>query len=472
MNVKSLTRNGFEFQIIEVELTLLRGLPTVRVLGLPDTLIKESVNRLKAALVSQEYQWPKAQHMLFNLRPAHERKTSHGLDLALAVALLQKTGQMEIHDNQDLIFYGELGLDGSVHAPDDLNFLPENIQQNVVSGKPSGWQRQRGFEIQSLTDAIHPQEIQFHFMQPQWSPPEVTYRMFSPAAADVLRIAAAGEHTVMIGGPAGTGKTTFVDTLFQLLSEPDESEFSEAKRWALQRGETPKWRPFVAPHHTTPTMSMLGGGVPPLPGEFTRAHSGLLFLDEYLEFDSKVQEALREPMETGDIHIARRGDSRSYPARFMTVAATNLCPCGRYRPNEIVKCGRTLHACHSHLRRLSGPVLDRFDILSYSHKWKGSRSVSSEQLKQEVERAVAFRKARGQALSNGRLAVKDFEGVLSPSTFEIMLPSGDFSERRRRAILRVARTLADLEGESKIQLRHLSRAREFALKPFLEIESL
>ena len=205
------------------------------------------------------------------------------------------------------------------------------------------------------------------------------------------------------------------------------------------------WRAFINPHHTTSPLSMIGGGSPLFLGEISKAHGGMLLLDEYLEFHPKVQEALREPLEKGEIRLVRKGKCMVFPSQFLLVATSNLCPCGDYEPYKSIPCSYSLRRCQSHLDRLSGPMMDRFDLLIFSQDWKGEKTVSLNALKKEVEQAYLFRlKRRLQNKVNAHLDLNELEKMMPPELINL-LPEHS-SHRRKRALIRVARTLSDFKS--------------------------
>ena len=207
---------------------------------------------------------------------------------------------------------------------------------------------------------------------------------FTKEQARLIEVVATGEHSLCVAGPAGSGKTTLTRCIHSVLSDPTPSQYRQSRKMARFMGQQENWRPFVAPHHSIPVMSMVGGGSPPVPGEISRAHGGVLLLDELLEFHSYVRESLREPIESQKITVARRGVICQFPADFLLLATTNLCPCGDYVPKKPTRCRFSLARCRSYLDKISGPFLDRFSILSFSHRWRGDFKVSSKEIRENI----------------------------------------------------------------------------------------
>lgn len=478
---------------IEVEINLLPGANQLQIMGLPDTAIRESGLKIKSALKTQGFRWPSGQQILVNLRPSHWRKTSRGLELAIASAYLWKSGQMRKPEGfgEELYVYGELGLDGQVYAPGDLDSLfDHNPQSLIFTGHHNlklPWtflmlENLKSLETPVRMDSKPSLEIEFDSHSPTLPSLE-----FSSSAARLLKIVALGEHATLIAGPAGSGKTTLARALHALLGPPPRplwSEMARVKRWF---NESSRQRPFVAPHHSVSPSSMIGGGYPVFPGEITRAHGGLLLLDEFLEFPAQVKESLREPLETGEIMISRRGQNQCLPARFLLLATTNLCHCGRLVPNRKVSCRFSLSRCRSYLERMSGPMLDRFDVLAFSGDWaKGSPKLSLSEAKEslqeiyshlersrEFQRRSLSRPTEGEFVEvNGRADGNEISKTLRPFVRENLLPSLGDSRRRMRALMRVARTLADLDESEDIELPHLNEATQWTWRSFEDLNQI
>ena len=475
MNIFSFAQDGSGVIPVEVELSLIPGLPQAQFTGLPDVAIKESIMRIKSAIRAQGFEWPKTRQMIINLRPAYLKKSSQGLELAIACALLWKTEQLKPPPEMSSPFYiyGELSLDGKITVPADWESLPFQ-KEGILTGRIEKENYLCPlFQVGSLRELENPTFAPTKPLAGLLQKPSIPDIYFSENAAHILAVTAAGEHSLLLAGEAGSGKSILSEHLPYLLPVPPLSDFQIARRIWSKIGQELRWRPFVNPHHSTTPLSMIGGGYPLFYGEITKAHGGILFMDEYLEFHPKVQEALREPVEKGEICIARGGQSDKFPAKFLLVAATNLCPCGDLVPGKSARCSYSLRRCFSHLDRLNGPMLDRFDILVFSNQWKkGKLSVSLKDIHKRVIKASRFRcDKRGQKEVNARLSLQELESSLSSFLRETQLSIGISSKRRKKAVLKVARTLADLSGEIEITAPYIEQAKELSLIPFAQIKN-
>lgn len=472
MRVFSFIRDGYQLKPIEVEVSFMTGIPTIHFLGLPDTVIKESVLRIKSALKTHGYQLPKAQQVIVNLRPAHLKKQSCGIDFAVACAFLWSSGLVPVPQSKNgrVYVYGELGLDGQVSLPDDFDgLLHLHEEETIITGPPNG--KPLFFDIFSANSIKDLSALCFHKKatgEYNLVPPLAKSEMlFTNEVAEVLAVLATGEHHAMLAGPAGSGKSTMAEALYLLLKSPNENQFRFSQQIHRIMGQTLHWRPYVCPHHTTTPIAMIGGGAPIFPGEITRAHGGLLVMDEFLEFHPKVQEALREPIEKGEIHISRRGYRQTLPAGFLLVATTNLCPCGDYVPGVYKNCRFSLRKCRSHMERLSGPILDRFDVAYFTYGKREERTVSIQSIKEKVIQAQEFAKTkRNQSCLNRELKANQVEKDLDRFVFENLMPTSTNSLRRRLALLKVARSIADIDQSSTIEPEHIERAAHLSLYPF------
>lgn len=480
--LQSLIRDKNKLVPIEIELTLWPGLPGIQFLGLPDQHIKESTLRIKSAIKYSGYQFPQAQQILVNLRPSHLRKTSKGLDLAVACAYLLESGQIDPSlELDDLCVYGELTLQGEVLQPDDILDLPVGVK-SILTGsnrqaEPAHVQRRvinSLLDLANLDQGIAHVGAEEHFLKPQ-RPMGPIQQKYSKDQARLISILAVGEHSALLAGAAGSGKTTLAKAVSAFLQEPQGADFFNLKKIHREFGADLQWRPVVKPHHSTPVMAMIGGGSVPFAGEISRAHGGILILDELLEFSGTVQESLREPFEEGKMRVFRSGKLAEYPAYAQIIASTNLCPCGDWTPQmKNPSCRFSMIKCQSYSSRLSGPLVDRFDILFFHHQI-GALEVVGEEIFLMVEKAQIFSKFwkkdigfvdNWQQRINGELLIP----YLDQASLQIYNSETFSSQRRKSAVIRVARTLADLDLSLKIQTHHLREAMGLCRDSFERIK--
>jgi len=459
MRIQSLIFDGHYHAPIEVELTLWPGLPCIQFLGLPDQHIKESAARIKSAIKSQGFEFPRSKQIYVNLRPNYLKKSSKGIELAVAVAYLLETGQIPAPEKLDQIFYfGELDLSGRVYFPKEkIKFqIPQGIQM-VSSEMESQEVPMELSVIQSLRDLK--KEYRFQLQQERlrsYQRPELDLNLrFSKKMARLLKICALGNHSILLAGASGTGKTTFAKSLYQLLPDPTVQEWKEI----LFQDQDANWRPLIKPHHTTPVMTLIGGGSKITKGEIARAHRGLLLLDEFLEFNPEVIEALREPMEEKKMRVARSGNVVEFPADCLIVGTTNLCPCGQWTPEVKMEkpCSYSAKRCHSKRNRLSGPILDRFEMLAFFHEVDQTDEAMG-QILEDIQKSFLFRAVR-----------KRQEQACDLSRLEFLIPDLRGSRRRKNATLGVARTIADLEQSDEVTTRHIREALEVTFFSFQQI---
>ncbi len=463
MIVRTLFKHEGRFAIGEVEVKLLPGVPQLHIVGQPDSQIRECGIKLKSALRSTQMEWPQGHQIVVNLRPAHFRKSSFGVELAVALGFMAATNQLSDTVRAKLseaIVYGELALDGRVFAPYDLASAIRSVKECLLSGEAQDSVRDGRWWLLSTLNQQEPALVQRNFdWQKFWRAPEFPDFEFHQKAADALWLAAHMHLNILLAGPQGSGKSTWARALYSLTPAPTGAAMSELMdlfgEEVLQQG----WRPFEKPHHSITPLAMIGGGSPLFPGVISRAHGGMLVMDEFLEFPAAVLEALREPIENGHIEHARRGERARFPADFQLIGTTNLCPCGKLNPDpdKMKSCTHSLIRCRSVCARLSGPVMDRFDLVVMSHEWlqRGERQRFSE-IRSTVEAVRDFARQRG--------AVK---GSIPAWVVQLEL-----SHRRRNSLLRVARGLADHARSVEIRDEHYRAAFDLAEKPMAHIQQL
>lgn len=466
MVINSFIRTAHGLTPVQVEVVLSPGLSQIQILGLADKVIQESSKRIVMALNKQGFHLPPGQQAVVNLSPNSLRKTSQGLDLAIALGILLESEQIsrEPFDLNKMSVYGELSLTGEVSAPDDITlFNYEDHQPLLVTG-PSKEEMffpvYEAKDLRNLPNSIFKEPANGKLMCQR--PPFSDDLMFDKKLARLMTIVASGEHSLLLAGDAGAGKTTLMENIVPLLRQSDEKTFRKlAKYWKLA-GRDLHWRPSVQPHHSSTPLAMIGGGKPPRPGEISLAHGGALLLDELLEFHPTVQNALREPMEKGFIYVSRCGERQVYPAKALFLATTNLCRCGRFHPQKPQRCRCSSMQLRRYLERLSGPFIDRFAIFYLMNHSKGSNNVSLKQIFADVKVAQNFaQKQRGHLAVNNDLTESFLLEQLDPSVDRDWIPFTQ-SRRRRWSLLRVARTLADMAESPFIRQPHLEEAKEWA----------
>lgn len=464
-------RHAQEFTPVEVELSLSPGLPQISFLGMPDPFIRESVTRIKSALRAQGFDFPKAQQVLVQLRPSHLKKTSRGLDLAVAAALIWETEQAKRPDNfSDLTIYGELSLKGEVFVPDDIDDSEECLSERdvVVTGKDLKSFNGNLWKLKDLRALAQEPEFERSYRELAKSVrPASPYRDFTEKQAELISVLAAGGHSCLLVGTPGSGKSATAESVSAFLPAPTPDEWKSIRKVASMFHKTPTWRPNVVVHHSITSLAMVGGTSQMRPGEITRAHGGTLIMDELLEFRPNVQDSIREPFESGKIEIARQGKFVEMPAQFQLLATSNLCRCGNYLPKDTSNCRCDGYRLRQYQERFSGPMIDRFSIVSlfFPEEATKGKKVSSDEILKWVTIAGEQRAARGQVLRNGELTLAELSQFLNTNDSCIDAFTKDIrSHRSRIQVMQVARTFADLDNSEKTKREHFARAAQMTIQ--------
>lgn len=491
---------GLEAQIIEVEADVSVGLNSFQIVGLPDKTVEESKERISSALKNLGFKHPRAfnKRVVINLAPADVRKEGVIYDLPIALSFLLASMQIKT-DPKRYLFAGELSLDGKLRPiRNSLSFAllakDKNIEYLVVPKENHREARLvdgvKVLAVETLAELIsllegsrdcnvYSEDESTISLDTNQLAPEVDMRNISGqnTAKRGLEIAAAGGHNVMMQGPPGSGKTILAHSFAGILPAMSKEEMIEVTRIQSMLGrvdiENPlvKNRPFRNPHHSSSATALIGGGSNLKPGEITLAHRGVLFLDEFPEFHRDVIEALRQPLESGFIQVARAKGQVLFPAKFILIAAANPCPCGFFNdPEKTCKCyGSELQR---YRRKLSGPIRDRIDMQieiphqRYAVLTSGKPEVSSGEIRSKVENARVIQRKRfenSKSVCNGEMSIQEVKKYCQApkDAEEILRKAVDkdrLSARGYHKILKLARTIADLYGESKIKPQHVAEA--------------
>jgi magnesium chelatase family protein len=488
---------GVEAYPVHVEVDVSFGLPHFTMVGLPDATVRESRDRVRSAIRNSGFEFP-PHRITVNLAPADVRKAGSSFDLPIALGLLASSGTLKGRSFDDTVVVGELSLDGGISAI-------RGVLPIAVAARRQGLKRLllppanapeasvlAGIEVcvvRSLTEAI--QALNAPESATLATATHAEIRAQTPGDGDLsevrgqlfarraLEVAAAGGHNLLLTGPPGAGKTLLARRLPTILPPLTGDEALECTTIHSVAGTLPPGvgllteRPFRAPHHTISNVALVGGGSIPRPGEISLAHNGVLFLDEMPEFDRRVLEVLRQPLEEGSVTVARAARTAVFPARFVLVAAMNPCPCG-YLGDERRRCRCTPAHVAAYRGRLSGPLRDRVDLvvevpaLPVDSVIDGEPGESSAVVRERVCRARAAREQRDGALVPGSTAGRR-AGVVLGATLDARsralirraIERFGLSARGYERVLRVARTVADLAGSERILADHLGEALQY-----------
>jgi magnesium chelatase family protein len=479
----SFTLDGISARPVRVEVDIHRGLPSFQIVGLPDAAVREARERVRAALVNTGFDFP-MRRITANLAPADLRKAGPGLDLALATALLAAGGEIATAALGQWALAGELALDGSVRPVRGALAMTEAARargcRGIILPTANGPEAALAPGVEVRTIESIAELRRFSEGRVPGSRPEPSRLIESSVLPDLrdlrgqanlrraIEVAAAGGHALLMVGPPGSGKSLAARRIPSVLPPMSSDEILEVARIAGVCGAGPlrAERPFRAPHHTVSPAGLVGGGSPPRPGEITLAHRGVLFLDELCEFRRPTLEALREPLESGEVTISRANGRRVLPAGFTLVAAANPCPCGR--GEEDAECQCSAAATARYRGALSGALADRIDMIvgvaqPSPEAMAGEDGEASAAVRERVLRArerMAGRLGCGRPNASAtRAEVAQFD--IEPAARKLLLEAGRnqrLSGRSHDRVLRLARTVADLDSSEQVGEEHLAGA--------------
>lgn len=492
--INTISNIGLDCQLIVVEADMSNGLPGFMVVGLANKAVDEAKERVRSAIKNSGLNLP-PRKITLNLAPADLPKNGSGFDLAMAVSLLLASKQINTIDKNSA-FLGELGLDGTARPiAGALSLAQACVENDITELYISAGVAKQAALIEGIT--IYPVEslsqLYRHLIgeskiiplnqtkikpQDRLADIDLSEIYGQEQAKRAIELAASGNHNILLSGPPGSGKSMLAKSLIGLLPEPSYDESIEITKIHSLAGQSTDEiicnRPYRSPHHTASSVALIGGGQWPKPGEISLAHRGVLFLDEIPEFSRNVLEVLRQPLEEGRVTISRASTTQDYPARFLLVAAQNPCPCGYAGDQENV-CSCSPSQLNKYSSKVSGPLLDRIDIVVRVQRVKKSQlmnRVSSESSADVKKRVINARKIQQDRFrkdsisSNNEMTNKQIEKYCDlnesgKSLMEQAINNLKLSARAYMRVLKLSRTIADLDGSKSIETKHIAEALQY-----------